>query len=55
VLTVETGKQTTGLLVSAPMLKYVSAETDTHRYWLASVGRYRYRSKHSRVLTIYYF
>jgi len=32
VLTVETGKQMTGLLVSAPMLKYVSADTDTGEY-----------------------
>jgi len=42
VLTVETGKRMTGLLVSVPML---AADTDTDRYWWVSVDtRYRYRS-----------
>jgi len=31
VLTVETGKRMTGLLVLVPMLKEVSADTDTHQ------------------------
>jgi len=42
VLSVETVNK---LLVSAPMLKQVSADIETHRYWQVSANtRYRYRS-----------
>jgi len=45
VLTVETGKQMTRLLVSAQILKLISADTDTHWYWPVSADtRYQYRS-----------
>jgi len=38
-------KQTTGLLVSAPILKWVSIDTDTYRYCRVSADtRYQYRS-----------
>jgi len=43
VLTVETCKRMTGLLVSIPVCLIII--TDTHRYWRVSVDtQYRYRS-----------